>query len=104
MAELTLAGCQHSAETALRRAHQEALGVTAVLWPVDAGLVQAVNDAVAAAHKLGKQQAALELADAWQLFLDNDDLEVMRDALTALLPEDYQAPEPALELPPGGEG
>jgi hypothetical protein len=101
MAELTLAGCQHSAETALRQACRDR---PLQLRPPDAGLVQAVHDAVAAAHKLGKQQAALELADAWQLFLDNDDLEVMRDALTALLPEDYQAPEPALELPPGEEG
>ena len=100
MAELTLAGCQLSAETALRRAHQEALGITSVLWPVDAGLVQTVNDAVAAAHTLGRQKAALELAEAYQLFLDNDDLDVLRDALTDLLPDDYAAPEPALP----GEG
>lgn len=101
MAELTLADCQHSAETALRQAARDR---PLQLRPPDAGLVQAVNDAVAAAHRLGRQSAALELAQAWQLFLDNDDLEIMRDTLTALLPEDYQAPEPALGLPPGGEG
>jgi hypothetical protein len=100
MTELTLAACQRNAETALRQAVRER---SYQLRPPDAGLVQVVNDAVAAAHKLGKQEAALVLAQAWQLFLDNDDLEVMRDTLTDLLPADYAAPEPALGLPPGGE-
>jgi hypothetical protein len=86
---LTLEGCQLSAETALREAHRDALGIGTVLRPPDAGQVQFVRDAVAAAFKLGQQSAALEVAEAYQLFLDNEDLDVLRDTLTGLLPEGY---------------
>ena len=80
--KLSLDDCQYSAEAALRQANSGNR-------PVDAGLVQHVRNAVAAAYKLGQQNSALVPADAYQLFLDNDDPDVLRDTLTELLPADY---------------
>jgi hypothetical protein len=67
--------------------------------PVDAGLCARAAGIVRAAYARGGEDTALALAQAYQLFLADDDLDALRDALTALLPPDYVAPEPGAEGP-----
>ena len=70
--------------------------------PVDPGLSVRATALVREAYRRGGEDTALALAQAYQLFLQNDDLDALRDALTDLLPANYVAPEPGAEGPARG--
>jgi len=60
----------------------------------DAGLAAKAAKIVREAYQRGRYETALALAEAYQLFLRDDELDGLRDALTDELPPEYVAPEP----------
>lgn len=105
--EVTLDVCQHSAEAALRQAHR------ADPWRLlDAELVQAVRDAVAAAHKLGRLGTVYVVSpyygdDRWgepeAVFTDRDEADRYRSMgdmeVTSLATDSWDGPPPPVERP-----
>jgi hypothetical protein len=53
---------------------------------IDSGYRALMVQDIRQAYELGSQDAALQLAEAYQRFLDTDDPDVLRDVLIALLP------------------
>ncbi len=74
----SLRDIEASAVRAIRRA-------AADRRPVDAGNVQAVVDAIRAAYSLGRKDTTAEAVDAYRIYIDTDDLDEFRDALTGLM-------------------
>lgn len=79
----------------LERAAEQALRLAVVGGsPPDAGLVAKVTGAVRDAWQAGAEETAAAIADAYVLYiLNDDDLDGFRDALTGFLPPGYQVPE-----------
>jgi hypothetical protein len=94
VADLVRGQLEDQAEAAVRGAVREVLGMGAMLHPADAGSVAMAREAVRLAWAGGREEAVRELADAYCLYIGNDDLDVLRDAFTERLPEGWAAPEP----------
>jgi hypothetical protein len=95
MAELSRAALEDQAESALRAAYKD--GMSKADWdrrPPDAGSVAMTREAVRLAWAGGREEAVRELAGAYCLYIENDDLDVLRDAFIERLPEGWAAPEP----------
>jgi hypothetical protein len=60
-------------------------------------VIYRLDEIIREACKRGYEQASVELADAYSLFIVNDDdLDSFRDALTERVPEGWTVPEPRL--------
>lgn len=87
---MNLAQLQDNAEAAARHIATDRL-------PPDAGAIQKIRDTVADAFSAGAVEVIKDVLNAYQLFLDSDDLDGFRDDLTEVMSVyGYEDGEPEL--------
>lgn len=63
----------------------------------DAGEIGLLLHSVRAAYEAGRADTMAVIVDAYHLFLDTDDLDGFRDALTEMMPPEWWAARPGWE-------
>lgn len=77
LANRNLSALQDDAEKTARH-------IAAGRLPPDAGAIAKLRDTVAEAHRAGRAETMRLVLEAYQLYLDNDDIDGFRDTLTEL--------------------